>query len=159
MQERMEMQGNVRLLGHDREGRIVLDRTHSNLIVLKGRELVAHLFAEVPGAVYSKVSHMGVGEGFAPPMDGDAALGTERVPRNPIQTPQYLEFTEPDGSKRWKVQLQSVFGFDQANGPVPLREAGIFTADTGGILYNRVVFEPVVKASTFQLTLIWDIVF
>ena len=44
-------------------------------------------------------------------------------------------------------------------GADPLREAGIFTAAAGGTLYNRVVFDPVTKADTFKLTLIWDIVF
>jgi hypothetical protein len=52
-----------------------------------------------------------------------------------------------------------VFDFGEANGPEPLREAAIFTAAADGTMYNRVVFDPVTKADTFKLTLIWDIVF
>jgi hypothetical protein len=57
------------------------------------------------------------------------------------------------------VSLQSVFDFGEANGTDPLREAGIFTAPSAGTIYNRIVFDPVTKANTFKLTLIWDIVF
>ena len=63
------------------------------------------------------------------------------------------------GVKRIKVSLQSVFDFGEANGPEPLCEAGLFTAKSEGTIYNRVTFDPVTKAATFKLTLIWDIVF
>jgi hypothetical protein len=61
---------------------------------------------------------------------------------------------------RLRVTLQTVFDFAEANDPsVPLREAGIFTAETGGVMYNRVVFEPVTKTNAFRLTLFWEIIF
>jgi hypothetical protein len=40
-----------------------------------------------------------------------------------------------------------------------LREAGIFTAVSGGVMYNRVVFDAVTKTNAFKLTLLWDITF
>lgn len=158
MQETMDMQGKVRLLLEDRDGRIVLDRTHPNRIVKTGRQLVAQLFAGVSGTPPSKVSHMAVGTGPAAPSDDQAALATERA-RNPVATPVYSEIVDGTGAKRIKVSLQTVFDFGEANGADPLREAGIFTAASGGTIYNRVVFDPVTKANTFKLTLIWDIVF
>jgi len=158
MQETMDMLGKVRLLGEDREGRIVLDRTHANRIVLSGRQLAAQLFAGVTGTPPSKVSHMAVGTGGDPATDDQTALVTERA-RNPVATPVYTSIVDGAGVKRTKVTLQTVFDFGEANGADPLREAGIFTDSKTGTMYNRVVFDPVTKANTFKLTLIWDIVF
>ena len=61
--------------------------------------------------------------------------------------------------RRVRVTLKTVFDFNEANGTDPLREAGIFNAATGGVMYNRVVFDPVSKTNAFKLTLIWDITF
>jgi hypothetical protein len=158
MQESMDMQGNVRLLLEDRDGRIVLDRVHSNRIVKTGRQLVAQLFAGVPGTPPSKVTHMAVGTGPDAATDDQATLVAERA-RNPVTAPVYTEIVDSAGVTRVKVSLQSVFDFGEANGADPLREAGIFTAASAGTIYNRVVFDPVTKANTFKLTLIWDIVF
>ena len=52
-----------------------------------------------------------------------------------------------------------MFDFGDANGAEPFREAGIFTAENGGVMYNRVVFDAVTKTDAFKLTLLWDIVF
>ena len=158
MQESMNMQGQVRLLGHTPDGRVVLDRWHANRIVKVGRQLVAQHFAGVPGTPPAIVSHMAVGTGADPVNDDQAALVAERA-RNAITAPVYTEIVDAAGVKRIKVSLQAVFDFAEANGADPLREAGIFTAAAGGTIYNRVVFDAVTKASTFKLTLIWDIVF
>ena len=158
MRETIDMQGTLRLLLEDRSGRIVLDRADANRIVKTGRQLVAQLFAGVTGTPPSKVSHMAVGTGADAATDDQAALVAERA-RNPVATPLYSEIVDGAGVKRIRVSLQSVFDFGEANGADPLREAGIFTAATAGTIYNRVVFDPVTKANTFKLTLIWDIVF
>lgn len=157
MIERMEMQGKVRMLLEDREGQVLLDRTHANRIVKTGRELVAQLYAGVQGTPPSKVSHMAVGTDGKPAIDDNDALFAERS-RNPVAAPVYSEILD-HGVKRIKVTLQTVFDFGEANGPEPLREAGIFTASSNGVMYNRVTFDPVTKTNTFKLTLIWDIVF
>lgn len=157
MHETMNMQGRVRLIGETREGGILFDRSHANRIVQSGRQLVAQRFAGVPGTPPATVSHMAVGTGSAAPADGDVQLVAERA-RNPIATPVYTAIVD-SGVQRIKVSLQTVFDFGEANGSDPLREAAIFTAAAGGTMYNRVVFDPVTKANTFKLTLIWDIVF
>jgi len=158
MHEIMDMQGRLRLLVTDRQERILVDRSHANRIVRSGRQLAAQLFADVEGTPPSKVSHMAVGTGADAATDEQAALVGERA-RNPVGAPVYTEIIDSLGVKRIKVSLQSVFDFAEANGAAPLREAGIFTAATDGTMYNRVVFDPVTKADTFKLTLIWDIVF
>jgi hypothetical protein len=158
MQETLNMQGRVRLIGETRDGRIVLDRSHANRIVQAGRQLVAQHFAGVPGTPPGIVTHMGVGTGAAAPPDADVKLVAERV-RKPIAAPVYSGVVDAAGIQRIKVSLQTVFDFGDANGAEPLREAAIFTAAAAGTMYNRVVFDAVTKANTFKLTLIWDIVF
>ena len=158
MHETMDMQGKLRLLVEDRQGRILVDRSHGNRIVRSGRELAAQLFAGVEGTPPSRVSHMAVGSGADAATDDQAALLAERA-RNPVAAPVYTAIVDASGVKRIKVSLQAVFDFAEANGAVALREAGIFTAAAAGTMYNRVVFDPVTKADTFKLTLIWDVVF
>jgi len=158
MHETMNMQGLVRLIGVTRDGDVVLDRCHANKIVKAGRQLVAQRFAGVPGTPPAVVSHIGVGTGSTAPADGDTKLVAERA-RNPIAAPVYSAIVDAGGVQRVKVTLQTVFDFGEANGTDPLREAAVFTAASGGTMYNRVVFDAVTKANTFKLTLIWDIVF
>lgn len=158
MHETMEMQGTLRLLAEDRCGAIILDRRHANRIVKSGRQLAAQLFAGVEGTPPSKVSHMAVGTGSDAATDDQTALIAERA-RNAVGAPVYTEVVDSGSVKRIRVRLQTVFDFGEANGAAPLREAGIFTADQDGTMYNRVVFDPVTKADTFKLTLIWDVVF
>jgi hypothetical protein len=159
MREDLDMRGRVTVALHDRDGNVVYERTHPNRIVRAGRQLVAQLFSGVSvGAQPSRVTHMGVGTGAVPPNDDQTDLANPRAPRNPITQVTYSDVTEA-GVKRVRASLQTVFDFAEANGADPLREAAIFTAASGGVMYNRVVFDPVTKGNTFKLTLIWDIVF
>jgi hypothetical protein len=157
------MHGALTLQLTDREGALVQQAHYQNRIVTSGRSLVAHLFAGVSGGVPpSQVTHMAVGTDATPPTDADTALIAERAPRKAISEVDYSEISEgtgPNEVRRVRARLTAVFDFGDANGAAPLREAGIFTADTDGVLYNRVVFEPVTKTDAFKLTLLWDIVF
>lgn len=166
MNESQEMRGRLTVRLTDRAGDDVMARTYANLIVRSGRLLVAQMFAGPPaGPPPGKVTHIAVGTGADPPADGQTALSAERPPRMPIAEIVYADIDEPvpggGGAtvKRVKASLKVVYDFADANGPEPLREAGIFTADVGGVMYNRVVFDPVIKNNTFKLTLLWDVVF
>jgi len=164
MHEIMNMKGQVRITLSDRAGNVVYDRLQDNRIVKAGRQLVAQLFSGVSvGPPPSRVTHMGVGTGAVAANDDQTDLANPRLPRNPITSVTYSEVTETASGggtvKRVKASLQTVFDFNEANGADPLREAAIFTAPTGGTMYNRVVFDAVTKTDTFKLTLIWDIVF
>jgi hypothetical protein len=183
MNESNNMRGSLTLQITDREGRVVRERQYHNRIVKTGRELVAKLFAGVSGgAPPTRVTHMAVGTNATAPADNQTALLAERAPRKEIQaadvvytefeelvagTVQATEATQPGGAtnrvaasvRRVRVSLKAVFDFNEANGPEPLREAGIFTAATGGVMYNRVTFDPVTKTNAFKLTLLWDITF
>jgi hypothetical protein len=160
MHESNDMQGILTLRLTDRDGHIINQIQHKNRIVSSGRNLVARLFSgRLEGTPLSNVTHMGVGTGNTPPADGDTALANERSPRQPISDVRHSFYTQADGVNRARVQLVSIFDFNDANGAEPLREAGIFTADSGGQLYSRVVFDDVTKTNAFRLTLLWDIDF
>ena len=97
---------------------------------------------------------------------GGSQLLAQRGGRKPFTEVTYTDFDEPvpggGGAvvRRVRASVTAVFDFGEANDTTtPLREAGIFNAATGGVMYNRVVFEPVTKTNSFKLTLLWDIVF
>lgn len=163
MRENNEMRGALTVQLTDRQGTLVYTAQHKNRIVTSGRSLVAQLFGGIEGGVPpGRVTHMAVGANATAPSDADTALKAERAPRRAISSVDYSEITEGSGGnevKRVRARLTAVFDFGDANGAEPLREAGIFTAESDGVMYNRVVFEPVTKTDAFKLTLLWDIVF
>lgn len=165
MLEHMDMQGRITLELVDRSGLVAHRQERGNRIVKSGRRLVAQLFAGVTlGTPPAPISHVAVGESGADASDDDAALGSQRGQPSAITDVVYTDFDEPvPGSqavvKRTRVSVTAVFDFGEANGATPLREAGLLTAQTGGVLYNRVVFQPVTKTDAFKLTVLWDIVF
>jgi len=162
MTEREEMHGQVTLLLTDQHGEIVMQICRQNRIVKTGRRLVAELFAGVSGGTPpSKVTHMAVGTDNTAAADDQTKLGAEAA-RNPVTDVTFTEFDEASGgatTRRVKATLKALFDFGDANAAKPLQEAGIFTAATGGVMYNRVVFDPVTKTKAFQLTVMWDITF
>ena len=159
MNEKQEMRGYLTLRVSDGEGRTLYERPHKNRIVTGGRMLVAQLFGGVgSGATPAQVTHMAIGTNGTAPADGDKALRAQRGERKEIGEVGYEEF--PEGTvTRVRARLTAEFDFDEANGADPLREAGVFNAADDGVMYNRVVFDPVTKTEAFKLTLIWDIVF
>lgn len=163
MREQNNMRGALTLQLTDRAGQLVHQCHYQNRIVTSGRTLVAQLFAgQAGGAPPSQVTHMAVGTDSTPAADTDVALKAERAPRRPITNVDYSEISEGAGEdevKRVRARLTAIFDFNDANGAEPLQEAGIFTAENDGVMYNRVVFEPVTKTNAFKLTLLWDIVF
>jgi hypothetical protein len=163
MREDNGMRGTLTMRVTDGDGLVLYEAQHKNRIVTSGRNLVAQLFAGIAGGVPpGQVTHMAVGTDATPATDADNALRAERVPRRAISSVDYSEISEGSGAsevKRVRARLTAVFDFGDANGTDPLREAGIFTAENDGIMYNRVVFEPVTKTDAFKLTLLWDIVF
>ena len=159
MRERMDMAGRLTLVLRDRAGRVALERTNRNRIVTSGRQLVADMFAgHTTGPPRNPVSAIAVGTGNTPPQDTDTVLVAQRGSPKAFSKVDSGAFTDPQGIGRVRVQLTTQLDFGEANDPsAPLREAGLLNPD--GVLYSRVVFSDVTKTDTFQLTLIWEIVF
>jgi len=159
MDEKQEMRGRLTLRVADGDGHTIYERPHKNRIVTSGRMLVAQLFGGGDsGASPVQVTHMAIGTNGTAPADGDEALRAQRGGRKEIAEVGYEEFPE-GGVTRVRARLTAEFDFDEANGNDPLREAGIFNAAEDGVMYNRVIFDPVTKTDAFKLTLMWDIVF
>lgn len=165
MKESLDIRGQLTLQLIDQRGRIVLEQKQHNRIVKTGRLMVAQMFGGVTaGTSPTRVTHIGIGTDATLPIDGQTTLLAERSPRKPISVPIYSELTETpagggDPVMRVKVALSAEYDFGEGNGAQPLTEAAIFTADTGGIMYNRAVFAPVTKSNAFKLSLLWEILF
>ena len=131
MIEQNEMHGALTICMTTREGRVVYEASHRNHIVTTGRDLVAKLFgAQVAGVPPTAVTHMALGTDGTDPTDADTALRAEIAPRKPVSV-EYSKVTE-SGVERVRARLKTVFDSGEANGP--LREAGVFTAATGGVM-------------------------
>ncbi len=160
------MHGQLTLRLSNAVGQVIHEQHPKNRIVKAGRQLVAQLFAGVPGTPPTRVTQMGVGtDGTAVNDDQISLLAPRDIssdrPRKDISEVVYEEFIENEGTpeevKRIRVRLTAEFNFGEANGVEPLQEAAIFNTD--GTMYNRVTFEEVTKTDAFKLTLLWDIVF
>ncbi len=151
--EAIDMQGRITMELYDREGRLFKRHEVKNSIVLSGRDLVAKQFL---GISTDPISHIAIGTGSNAVTSADMALGSEvfRKELKPVDASQHL--TNTDDNRR-KVLLSAELDFAEANGP--LTEAGLFNAESGGVMYNRVVFPTVNKTVDFKLTLIWEIIF
>jgi hypothetical protein len=162
MTEREEMQGYLTLLVTDEDGQVLMRICRKNRIVKTGRLLVAQLFAGVSGgSPPTQVTHMAVGTDNTVASDDQTQLGAE-VARNAITDVSFTEFDDTSTGtavRRVKATLKAIFDFAEANAAKPLQEAGIFTAAANGVMYNRVVFDPVTKTQAFKLTMMWDITF
>jgi hypothetical protein len=159
MQEINDMHGQLTLRLIDQAGAVVAERSYHNRIVKSGRLLVAQMFGGVgDGSPLGKISHIAVGIGGDKSDDKQTALVKERSPRRPVDKPTYSDLADRD-TQRVKVSLTATFDYNDANGSEPLQEAGLFNAETGGVMYNRVTFDPVTKSNAFKLTLLWEVIF
>lgn len=152
--EDLDIKGRLILQKRNAVNEILAEIAVNNSIVLTGRDLVAKLFIH---EAIAPISHVAVGTGTAEVKPNtDTQLNNElfRKAITKIDPTQNLTTTS-DGKK--KVTITAELDFNEANGA--LTEAGLFNADTGGVMYNRVKFPVINKTSDFKLTLIWEILF
>jgi hypothetical protein len=159
MHESLDMAGRLTIVMRDRKGRVVLEHAQRNRIVAGGRRLVAEMFSGTGSEETTHpISAIAVGTSGQEPADKDAGLAKPRGAPKPVSKVDVSEITDASGVQRIRVQLTTQFDFGEANdASTPLREAGLL--NDKGLLYSRVVFKDVTKTDTFQLTLMWEIVF
>jgi hypothetical protein len=150
----LDMKGKLTVQKRDKSNEILEEFSASNNIVLTGRDLVAKLFINEGIAPISHVA-VGTGKTEVDPKT-DTNLNTElfRKAIKKIDPTQDLTITS-DGKIQVKITVE--LDFNEANGS--LTEAGLFNANTGGVMYNRAVFPAINKTNDFKLTLIWEILF
>jgi len=150
----LDMKGRLTLQIRNAANEVIREVAVNNSIVLSGRDLVAKQFID---EAIAPISHLAVGTGFTP-VDpaADTQLENEIFRKEINQIDPVLHLTTVDGRK--KVFITAELTENDAEGAA-LREAGLFNSDTGGIMYNRVVFPEINKTTDFKLTLIWEILF
>jgi len=150
----LDMRGRLTLQQRNAAGQILAEIDAHNSIVLSGRDLVAKMFIN---EAIDPISHVAVGTGNAavnPAADTGLQAELFRKAINPIDPSQHLTTT---GDNKKKVTITAELDFNEGNGA--LTEAGLFNAESEGVMYNRVVFPPINKTTDFKLTLIWEVIF
>ena len=94
------------------------------------------------------ITHFAIGNGTVPPTEIDTELESETY-RSPAV------ITQGSSDNANKVE----FKVEHSQGAVigDVSEAGLFSADTNGDMFNRVVFTPFTAGSADTLTFIWEI--
>lgn len=168
LSDALDMRGRLTLYAVDRAGEPLATIQAQNSIVYTGRDLVAKLFAQEP---IDPIRYIAVGTGGkAVEPDTDTQLQNEvfRKPLKAIDIKQDLMDVKTGTAEKpqtnRKIILSADLDFEEpaplANGqPHELKEAGLFNAETGGVMYNRVQFPGISKTKDFKLTLVWEIIF
>lgn len=158
------MKGYLKLIVTDKDKKLVSQHCGSNAVMLSGGQMLAQLFAG--GGV--GITHMGVGTNDH--VDTETYNITELTNEAVGETPALIGDTEvaiasdsfsieTDEVKRViKVSLRATLPSSSALGTI--REAGLLSIDGANRqLYNRIVFDPVVKGDDHELTMFWDVSF
>jgi hypothetical protein len=159
------MRARLRLELSDPQGCILTVREEYNSVMQGGAELIGNLIA----GRGSPITHMGVGTSDSPETGtfntaqlSNVAVGD--IP--PLATPTEIAlppdaFAAPqlDEARRVvRVRIRSTLPPTAAVGTI--REAGLLSrTEASTILYNRVVFAPLVKNDDHELTLFWEVSF
>ncbi|MDH3602280.1 MAG: hypothetical protein OEU26_21920 [Candidatus Tectomicrobia bacterium] len=158
------MKGYLHLTLTDNKQRVLVRRSGGNAVMRSGGELIARLFSGAGAGI----THMGVGTNDAVNTDdyGITALSNEAVGDIPAlegETETAIAadvFTiVPDDIKRViTVMLRATLPATAAVGTI--REAGLLSiSGDERSLYNRIVFDPVVKGDDHDLTMFWEVSF
>ena len=159
------MKGRLSLEVLDDRRRVIATRRADNAVMRGGGELIARLFAGRGGAA---ITHVGVGVSDAPESELFTTTGLSNAAADGVEpltgaTEVAILATaltiDVDAPKRivW-VRARTTLPPSAAIGTI--REAGLLArSDAGTTLYNRVVFAPLIKRDTDEITLFWEVSF
>jgi hypothetical protein len=168
LSDALDMQGRLTIQAFNRRNESLGTFRANNSIVYTGRDLVAKLFVQEP---IDPIRYIAIGTGGKPvDPNNDTQLQNEifRKELKAIDLGKDLVDISPGSAEQQrthrKIRLSADLDFEEPkplpNGqPHELREAGLFNAESGGVMYNRVQFPGISKTKDFKLTLIWDIIF
>lgn len=137
---RVAVEENVVIEIRTRSGLRIVERRH-NLVVTAGLNLLRDLL----DATQTGITHFAVGTSATAPAAGDTALGAE-VYRNVV--------SQRDKPANGQIVHRCFVPTTAANG-VTLQEAGLFTAASGGTLFSRVTYSPILKTNSISVTITW----
>lgn len=140
----LNLKGTVQIK-HWRDGVLIDDREHKNLIVAVGREYIAsRLSSNLNAAFGPDMSQIRVGSGTTLPTAADVGLQTQLGSKNFSVTPTRIA---------QDTTFRAIFIAGEGTGA--LTEAGIF--NTANQMMNRVVFPVVNKMANDSIEIIWTI--
>ena len=140
--ETIKLKGHVAFDLYDGEGRLKLHREVDNLVVQTGRELIASQLAEED---IGKPSHMAIGEDDTEPVLSDTSLRSE------IARVALTSTTRTDNTVVYEATFPATVGTGE------IVEAGIFNAESEGVMLNRAIFGIITKESADSLTIHWSL--
>jgi len=158
------MQGKVRMLLLDAQGKPLAERSSKNSVMRGGGELIARLFA----GQGSPITHMAVGTSDAATPDDFslAGLKNEAVGEIPALTGETdvelaaTAFSIAVNAEKRLVTVKIRGTMPTASAVGTIREAGLLSTGEGGTgLDTRGTFAPLTKGNDHELTLFWDVSF
>ncbi len=147
-----------------RTGKVVLVRRANNLVTLAGRQLLADLYRGIVDARPPVVLQIAVG-GQAGVEPAPAALADTALQNPQLEVDAVVESSQAqdvDGGPRVVTTLTATLEAVPGGSDLTLTEAGVqFVLEVGQppVLYNRVIFGPIVKNADLQMTLSWEVIF
>lgn len=141
-QDAIKLKGHVSFDLYDGDGKLKLHREVDNLVVQTGRELIASQLAEED---IGKPSHMAIGEKDDEPVLSDLSL-REEIARVALTSTTRTNNT---------VVYEATFPPTVGTGLIV--EAGVFNAESAGVMLNRAIFGVITKESADTLTILWSL--
>lgn len=158
------MKGFLTLKLRDKNQQLITERRGGNSVMQTGGEILARLFA----GSGTGITHMGVGtndqahsEGYTTTELANEAVGEIPALEGETQiaiAPDAFTITTDTTRQVITVKLRATLPATAAVGTI--REAGLLSiSEEGTSLYNRIIFDPVVKGDDHELTMFWEVSF
>ena len=138
--------GRVTFTLTDEMGKIVTEKTLSNIVVANGEVYIAN---RVASATITPLSSIAIGDGTIAPTTSDNALTHELGREAFISGP-----TQGSGSEANTVSMTASFPAGVSTGTIT--EAGLFY---GSSMFSKILFSPITKGATQALSVTWKLVF
>lgn len=151
LKDELKVKGELHIVLFDRQGNIKQEIRTKNMIVTAGLDFIT---SRIKGDTSTVMTHMGVGDSSVPTASDqtDLQAATNKVRVALTSTTQVTTVQTNDS-----IQFSSTF--NPGIGTFSVTEAGIFNAESAGIMLARTVFPVVNKGADDTLTFVWKLTF
>lgn len=150
MKSRFKIKYNLKIEVRDEKGKIVKEKTISNLITTAGKAGVA---ARINGyGTPAAYNYLAVGTGTTAAVIGDTTLESELTDTGLARAQATASVLTTDTTND-TARLSYTW---TASGTKAVTEAGVFNASSSGTLLARQVFSAINMAANYTLTLTWS---
>jgi len=138
----LKVTGKLRVALYGPDGLLKQEHNVKNLVVTSGKEFIAGRIIGTP----TTMSHMAIGAGTTAAAAGDTALGSQ------LARVALVSSEVPFGAT-----VRFIAAYPPGVGTGAVTEAGVFNADTAGVMLCRTVFAVVNKGVDDSMTITWDV--